>query len=181
MKNLKSKNQLLFFGSEVNPIYLFLRKKYKVTAFSGPLDIESDLIKSCEAAISFGYRHVLKPDILRKFKRPVVNLHIAFLPYNRGADPNLWSFLEKTPSGVTIHEMDKEIDTGPILVQKKVEHDLQKDTLSTSYDRLFQEICRLFFREFPALLAGKHKATEQSSGGSFHRLRDKEKYLNPLS
>ena len=180
MKNSKIEVKVLFLGSEASPVFSFLRQGYHAFAVQEPLDNWADLIQSCEVAICFGYRHVLKPEILQKFKRPVINLHISFLPYNRGADPNLWSFLEKTPSGVTIHEMDKGIDTGPILIQKKIHQDLQKETLKSSYEKLCYEICRLFVLEFSAILAGKRKAVGQLGTGSFHALRDKEKYLHLL-
>ena len=35
-------------------------------------------------------------------KGKIINLHISFLPFNRGYYPNLWSHQEGTPSGVTI-------------------------------------------------------------------------------
>ena len=43
-------------------------------------------------------------------KRPIVNLHISYLPFNRGSHPNYWSFVENTPKGVSIHEIDEQIE-----------------------------------------------------------------------
>ena len=65
---------------------------------------------------SFGYKHIISEDILKK--KNIINLHISYLPYNKGAHPNFWSFAENTPSGVTIHKIDKGIDTGNIIYQK---------------------------------------------------------------
>ena len=50
--------------------------------------------------------------------KTLINLHISYLPYNRGSYPNYWSFKENTPNGVSIHHIDDGIDTGPVLVQK---------------------------------------------------------------
>ena len=52
-------------------------------------------------------------------------MHISYLPFNKGYYPNLWSHLDSTPSGVSIHEIDKGIDTGKILKKKwlKIEND----------------------------------------------------------
>ncbi|MCL0081308.1 hypothetical protein M1N64_03665 [Peptococcaceae bacterium] len=47
-----------------------------------------------------------------KFQGRAINLHISFLPWNRGADPNFWSFIENAPVGVSIHYLDEGIDTG---------------------------------------------------------------------
>src|SRR5688500_18057136 len=70
--------------------------------------------------ISYSYRHIIKKDVLAKYPGKFINLHIAYLPFNRGADPNLWSVIEGTPSGVTIHVIDDGIDTGPIIAQRLV-------------------------------------------------------------
>ena len=69
--------------------------------------------------MSFGYRKIIHNKILKKLHKPIVNLHISYLPYNRGSHPAFWAFLDRTPSGVTIHELDKGIDTGKIIFQKK--------------------------------------------------------------
>jgi len=69
-----------------------------------------------------------------------INLHPSLLPWNRGAHSNFWSFLEDTPKGVTIHIIDEGIDTGDILLQKKIKFDQSKETLRSSYGRLQQEL-----------------------------------------
>ena len=48
-----------------------------------------------------------------------INLHISYLPWNRGADPNLWSAVGM-PKGVTIHYINDGFDTGDILFQKAI-------------------------------------------------------------
>ena len=68
--------------------------------------------------ISFGYKFLIKKYFLEKSKCPIINIHISYLPYNKGYHPNFWAFFENTPSGVTIHLVDEGIDTGPILFQK---------------------------------------------------------------
>ena len=48
-----------------------------------------------------------------------INLHLSYLPFNRGKNPNVWSIIESTPCGATIHKIDEKIDTGKIYVRKK--------------------------------------------------------------
>jgi methionyl-tRNA formyltransferase len=110
----------------------------------------------------------------------VINLHISYLPWNRGADPNLWSFLEKTPSGVSIHQIDEGVDTGPILAQIPVDQDLKTGTLASSYEKLVAEIEILFFRILPGILNQEIKPKKQEPGGSFHKIKDKDAYLELL-
>ena len=102
-----------------------------------------DDIKNFDFIISYGYKYIIKKDIIKYFHRKIINLHISYLPYNRGADPNLWSILDNTPSGVTIHYIDETLDTGDILCQKKVILDYENDTLESSYNKLTSEIINL--------------------------------------
>src|SRR5688500_18212289 len=66
-------------------------------------------------AVSFGY--LLRPPILDLFPRGCVNLHPALLPYNRGAYPNVWSIVDGTPAGATLHWIDRGVDTGDVIAQ----------------------------------------------------------------
>lgn len=77
-----------------------------------------------------------KPDLLvsiggnQIFKRPLldlatygcVNLHTALLPKYRGLMPSFWVLKnDEKYTGVSVFFVDEGIDSGPILVQKKVE------------------------------------------------------------
>ena len=57
--------------------------------------------------VSYRYRKIIRQDIIDYFEGKLINMHIAFLPWNKGADPNLWSYIDNTPKGVTIHRIDK--------------------------------------------------------------------------
>ena len=125
--------------------------------------------------ISYNYRFIIKQDIINYMKNNIINLHISLLPWNKGADPNLWSFLEDTPKGVTIHIIDESIDTGPIFVQKVVYIDERTETLKSSYDKLHREIQGLFKINWNNIKNKKIKLTPQDSRGSFHYVKDFKK------
>ena len=93
-----------------------------------------------EFIISYGYKYLITKDIIDIFKGKIINLHISFLPFNRGYYPNLWSHLEGSPSGVTIHFINEHIDGGEILLQKKVKIDPQKHSFLSFYLILRKEI-----------------------------------------
>jgi methionyl-tRNA formyltransferase len=136
-----------------------------------------DSLAEYDVVVSFGYRHILTPDLLQSLKRPALNLHIAYLPYNRGAHPNFWSWMEGTPSGVTIHEVDEGIDTGPICFQKKVTHDDSATTFSETHSRLVEEIENLFLANIEDILTGEYSATPQVGSGSYHNARDLPEWM----
>lgn len=127
--------------------------------------------------LSYRYRHILRPEVIDLFSGRLVNLHISLLPWNRGSDPNLWSFLDDTPKGVTVHRIDAGVHTGDILLQEDVRFDEAVETLSTTYAALSHRIERLFLKNAPALLAGLIAPQKQAAGGSCHRSRDKLPYL----
>lgn len=144
----------------------------KITADSEP-------VRWADFLISYGYRHLIKPEVLELFPRRAINLHISYLPFNRGADPNLWSFLEDTPKGVTIHYLDRGLDTGDMLARREVRHH-PDDTLRASYDRLTEAIERLFMQVWPDIREGNAEAMPQPEGGTVHRLNDKKRYESLL-
>ena len=108
-----------------------------------------------------------------------INLHISYLPWNRGADPDLWSVVDNTPKGVSIHYLDEGVDTGDIIVQKEVAC-LPEDTLSGYYNRLHREICSLFSQHWPAIKVGKAPRIKQIGEGSYHLSVDRKKMVHLL-
>jgi methionyl-tRNA formyltransferase len=144
----------------------------KLTNTEAPLTGDSEYLFNNDFIVSYGYRYILKKDILNKFPNKAINLHISLLPWNRGVAPNLWSFWEDSPKGVTIHYLDYGIDTGDILAQQKVDY-IPEDTLRTSYERLSKTIEELFRRVWPNIRSGKQESIPQPDGGSYHRLSDR--------
>lgn len=114
--------------------------------------------------VSHGYREVISPRVLATVR--AVNLHISYLPWNRGAHPNYWAAREGTPSGVTIHWMDEGIDTGPIIARLKVPFE-PGDTLRTSYDRLQAKVTELFIFWWEGIKEGVPGRPQDE--GTYHR------------
>ena len=150
---------------------------WRITCESGPV---RDL-SAWDLAVSFGYRHILRPDTLASARRPVLNLHIAYLPWNRGAHPNVWAHLEGAPSGVTIHEVDAGVDTGPICRQRRVAFGAEETTFASTHARLLEEAEDLFLTAIDALLDGTYAPRPQPAGGSYHAARDLPVWLDDWS
>ncbi len=132
--------------------------------------------------VSFGYRHLLTPDLLHQIGNRAINLHISLLPWNRGADPNLWSFVDATPKGVSIHYIDEGIDTGDLIVQKEVRFDHpENETLATTYSMLQTTVDQLFREHWDSIRSGRCARFPQSGKGSIHHSRDKESILKLLT
>ena len=144
-------------------------KNYKI--FNTKNKIQLKNLDEIDLVIVFGYRHIINQDIIKKRKK-IVNLHISYLPYNKGAHPNFWSFAENTPSGVSIHKIDKGIDTGNIIYQKLLDFELNKNrkklTFRKTYSTLISEIENLFIMNAKNILNNEYDEFEQIGNGTFH-------------
>ncbi len=118
--------------------------------------------------VSYNYRYIIPKEIIDCVNGNAINMHISFLPYNRGANPNVWSFLEDTPKGVTIHYIDEYIDTGDIIVQREVFIDEEIETLKSSYGRLHREIQKLFKENWDNIKSGEVTPVAQPRKGTLH-------------
>ena len=158
--------RVLFLGYSDCLLLDFLREQADVFQTMRP--IKNNVTSRFDLTISFGYRHILSPQALALAPRPPLNLHISYLPWNRGADPNYWSFRDDTPKGMTIHEMTEKVDAGPIVFREKVEFVEHEDSLARTYQRLFDDIQDLFIEKW-AIIRGRHYTIwEQPVGGSYH-------------
>jgi methionyl-tRNA formyltransferase len=121
----------------------------------------------------FGY--ILAPEFLDLFPSGVVNLHPAYLPYNRGAYTNVWSIFERTPAGVTLHYIDTGVDTGDIIAQQQVPIE-PVDTGEMLYRKLEQECVELFKETWPLIRSGQApRIRQRSDEGTYHRTKDVER------
>ena len=103
-----------------------------------------DTFTNFDLVICFGYRHIISKELLDTAKREPINLHISFLPFNKGSHPNFWSFFENTTKGVSIHHIDQGIDTGDICFQREVKFLPTENTFSKTHRKLIMEIESLF-------------------------------------
>lgn len=126
----------------------------------------ADIVLSCLCG------HILKPEFLEIFGGRVYNLHPSLLPYSRGAFPNVWSIVERTPFGATLHVIDPGIDTGPIVAQVEVPVG-PTDTGKTLYEKCERASFELLKENWPKLVSGEFTPQPQIAGeGTYHKVAD---------
>jgi len=138
-------------------------------------NVEPDYIVSC------GYQHIVPESVLTIPTKGCLNLHPAYLPYNRGANPNVWSIIEGTPAGVTLHYMDPGIDTGDIVARRKVETAFS-DSGKDLHKRLEDAQLELFQDVWSDILSDNISVVEQDENqGTYHQTSEFETLceLNP--
>jgi methionyl-tRNA formyltransferase len=130
--------------------------------------------------ISYRYKFIIKKNIIDLNIR-IINLHISYLPWNRGADPNLWSIIDNTKKGITIHYIDAGIDTGDIIYQREINFK-DDDTLESSYNKLNDIIQDTFIDRFNDILNNTCSRVKQDkNAGSFHYSKDKNNIMNIIN
>jgi len=129
-----------------------------------------DLKPDIGISVLFGY--VMRKEFLDLFSAGCINIHPAMLSFNRGANPNVWSIIDGTPAGVTIHFVDEGVDTGDIIAQKPILIDLT-DTGGTLYRKLELAAVDLFGETWPLIASGRMpRVPQKPDQETFHHLAD---------
>jgi methionyl-tRNA formyltransferase len=174
MKKNKKKILFLGYGKHETCLHDFLNSNNCQVQHTGLKEIE---IENYDLVISFGYRHIIPRSKILSGP-PIINLHIGYLPYNKGSHPNFWSHIENTPSGVTIHLIDEGVDTGPYLYQKMLKFDTSRVTFRESYNILINEIENLFIKNFNEIIDLNFKTFRSSEIGTYHSFSDLPKKID---
>lgn len=91
------------------------------------------------------------------------NLHASLLPQYRGAAPINWAVINgETETGVTTFFLTHEIDTGKIIMQRRIPID-EKDNVGDVHDRLMALGSGLVLETVDLILEDKVNATAQDS------------------
>jgi methionyl-tRNA formyltransferase len=132
--------------------------------------------------VMFGWRKIIPAGVVWGFQNRIINIHGGYLPWNRGAYPNLFSWVGDTAKGASIHYVDEGIDTGNIIVRQDVSFFHTKNvTLRTSYDIIRLECEKLFERSWQRIRMGDVKGMAQDPKlGSYHTKAEGEAILAKL-
>lgn len=85
-----------------------------------------DSLHDLDLVITIGYGVLLPESILAIPRQGFINLHFSLLPQYRGAAPVQRALQNgETVTGVTVFQLDKGMDTGPIYSQLKIQVDPQ--------------------------------------------------------
>ena len=121
------------------------------------LDIAPDII------FVNSYSMIIRDDVLSASTHGGLNVHAAFLPRNRGCSPTQWAIINKEfETGVTLHEIDNGIDTGPIVDQRMIPIYFD-DTWAKVRKREVQAANDLLKTNIPKILSGKWDSVPQSN------------------
>ncbi len=121
--------------------------------------------------ISIHFPYIVPEPVLQIPRVGTLNLHPAYLPYNRGWHTPSWAIADGTPYGATLHWMDAGVDTGDIAIQQQLDV-RPEDTANGLYQRVLELEYEVFRRALPLIVANRLPRVPQSGQGTEHRKQD---------
>ena len=119
-----------------------------------------------QCIFSFHYRRIIPEKILELALHGGVNLHCSPLPKYKGKAPVNWQIINgESFTGVSLHYMTKEIDSGDIIDVKKTKI-LDSDDIMSVYNKLEQVAKNLLSHNIPLIIEGKNKRYSQNLNDS---------------
>ncbi len=91
-----------------------------------------------DVGFCFGWSQLIQKNIIDEFPKGMIGFHPAELPYNRGRHPIVWALalgLKNTAS--TFFKIDKNADTGDILLQRSIKISYEDDA-NTLYSKIME-------------------------------------------
>lgn len=94
----------------------------------------------------------------------IINYHNSLLPYYRGVNAHVWAiYKEELKTGITWHKVDKNIDTGDILIQEEIE--LDKKITALNLLRVQHNLAINVFKKALENLKNKNYKKQNDYGG----------------
>ena len=100
-----------------------------------------------------GFMKILSPDFIKKFKGKILNIHPSLLPKYKGLNTHARAIKNKDKySGCSVHLVNAKLDSGKIILQKKIKifkkdtvYKLKKRVQKQEYKLYPKAISKLFF------------------------------------
>ena len=146
------KNLIKFSKTKISPILIKLiissSKKAKGLKYSTQYNIEKKIVnfnnnfsenkilsylnkKNIKFICLAGFMKILSKNFIRKFKGKIINIHPSLLPKYKGLNTHKRALKNKEKfSGCTVHYVTIKLDSGKIILQKKVKIK-KKDTVNS--------------------------------------------------
>jgi methionyl-tRNA formyltransferase len=133
--------------------------------------IAPEKVAGSDYLISVHFPHIIPQEIIDLPKIGTLNLHPAYLPWNRGWHTPTWAIMDGTPYGATLHWIDEGVDTGPIALQQKIEVQ-DTDTANELYQRALAVEIAVFAEAIPMIKEGVLPQIPQEGEGTSHTKKD---------
>ena len=159
------KNLIKFSKTKISPILIKLiissSKKAKGLKYSTQYNIEKKIVnfnnnfaenkildyinkKNIKFVCLAGFMKVLSKNFIKKFKGKIVNIHPSLLPKYKGLNTHKRALKNKEKfTGCTVHYVTIKLDSGKIILQKKVKIK-KKDTVNSLKKKVLKKEHQLY-------------------------------------
>ena len=159
------KNLIKFSKTKISPILIKLiisnSKKAKGLKYSTQYNIEKKIVnfnnnfsenkildyinkKNIKFVCLAGFMKVLSKNFIKKFKGKIVNIHPSLLPKYKGLNTHKRALKNKEKfAGCTVHYVTTKLDSGKIILQKKVKIK-KKDTVNSLKKKVLKKEHQLY-------------------------------------
>lgn len=134
----------------------------------GPASFQA-LLDETDLALVYAYGHIIPADILTLPKGGFWNIHPSLLPSFRGPSPTAYPLLlGEQITGVTLMQMDAQMDHGPIIDQEKfqIPHDMRRPELEEKLTDVGYELFGKVILTL-SLSKGRNLAAHKTAFGDF--------------
>ena len=163
-------NVFVFTHKAADGIYDLAKlcRKYKVDYSFDKISV-SNMPFVPDAAVSIYYRDIIKKDVIEYCKGKIFNLHPSLLPKYRGCSSVTWALINgESEYGYTYHYLDEGIDTGNILIQKKLPIE-EWDTQLDLYERVMNESMKQFDNALSLVVEGFEGDEQKHEEASYYK------------
>ena len=160
IKKSKIKINLVISNNKFSKGLEFAKKnkiKYHIIDYSKKRQAEHKILRyliknKIDLICLAGFMKILSSDFIKKFKKPILNIHPSLLPKYKGLNTHKRAIKNKDKfSGATVHSVTPKLDSGKIILQKKVrisktdtEHTLAKKILKIEHKLYPSAIEKIF-------------------------------------
>lgn len=128
--------------------------------------------------LSVHFPLLVPKEVLRIPREGCLNLHPAYLPFNRGWHTPSWAILEETPYGATLHWMSEGVDEGDIALQELLA-ERPDDTADSLYRRVLKLELKVLGDAIPLMKTRSVPRTPQNhEQATVHRRQDLNTHMH---
>ena len=100
-----------------------------------------------------GFMKIVSGNFIKKFANPILNIHPSLLPKYKGLNTHLRAIKNKDKfSGASVHKVTQKLDSGKIILQKKIKI-FKKDSLKSLKNRVLKEEYKLYPKSIIKILS----------------------------
>ena len=117
---------------------------------------------------------IINSALIKSVKKGIINKHASILPISKGLWPFFWNVINKNEQGVTYHLVSKKIDSGKILLQKKL---VEKNSMIGFYLKIFNNYPSDIYSSIQILYNLKKRKLIKNDIASYNSLPKEKDYI----